>query len=47
MAALRSIYQALKPGGVVTILEFSKPHIPLQNFYDIYFSNYYLGYGKI
>ncbi|WP_264435797.1 bifunctional demethylmenaquinone methyltransferase/2-methoxy-6-polyprenyl-1,4-benzoquinol methylase UbiE [Coxiella endosymbiont of Dermacentor marginatus] len=36
IAALRSMYQVLKPGGLVTILEFSKPHYPLQSLYDFY-----------
>ena len=35
--ALSSMYQALKPGGRVLILEFSKPtHQPLQKLYDLY-----------
>ncbi|AKQ34015.1 bifunctional demethylmenaquinone methyltransferase/2-methoxy-6-polyprenyl-1,4-benzoquinol methylase UbiE [Candidatus Coxiella mudrowiae] len=36
MAALHSMYQVLKPGGLVTILEFSKPHSLLQDLYDLY-----------
>lgn len=36
IAALRSMYRVLKPGGLVTILEFSKPHFPLQSLYDFY-----------
>ncbi|MBT8506231.1 bifunctional demethylmenaquinone methyltransferase/2-methoxy-6-polyprenyl-1,4-benzoquinol methylase [Coxiella-like endosymbiont of Rhipicephalus sanguineus] len=36
MAALHSMYRVLKPGGLVTILEFSKPHSPLQDLYDLY-----------
>ncbi|MFW0059753.1 MAG: bifunctional demethylmenaquinone methyltransferase/2-methoxy-6-polyprenyl-1,4-benzoquinol methylase UbiE [Coxiella endosymbiont of Dermacentor silvarum] len=36
IAALRSMYQVLKPGGLVTVLEFSKPHYPLQSLYDFY-----------
>ena len=36
MAALRSMNRVLKPGGLVTILEFSKPHSLLQSLYDLY-----------
>ncbi|CAN7949699.1 unnamed protein product [Ixodes hexagonus] len=37
MKALRSIYRALKPGGFITILEFSKPaSTPLKTLYDTY-----------
>jgi len=37
MAALRSMYRVLKPGGKVLILEFSKPVLPLLNtIYDKY-----------
>jgi len=37
MAALRSMYRVLKPGGRLLILEFSKPIIPLLNtLYDTY-----------
>lgn len=35
--ALRSMYEKLKPGGRVIILEFSKPHLgPLNQLYDLY-----------
>lgn len=38
--ALRSMYQCLKPGGMLLILEFSKPTIPLLNpVYDAYSFN--------
>lgn len=37
MAAMRSMYRVLKPGGKLLILEFSKPVLPLlQTFYDKY-----------
>ena len=36
MAALCSMYRVLKPGGLVTILEFSKSHSILQSLYDFY-----------
>lgn len=37
MAALRSIYHTLKPGGKLLILEFSKPTMPgLKQLYDVY-----------
>ena len=37
MAALRSMYRVLKPGGKLLILEFSKPVLPLLNtLYDMY-----------
>jgi len=37
MAALRSMYRVLKPGGKVLVLEFSKPVLPLLNsLYDTY-----------
>lgn len=36
MAALRSMNRVLKPGGLVTILEFSKPYFPLRSLYDLY-----------
>ena len=36
MAALRSMNRVLKPGGLVAILEFSKPHFPLRSLYDLY-----------
>jgi len=37
MAALRSMYRVLKPGGKLLILEFSKPVLPLlSSLYDIY-----------
>ncbi|QTS83604.1 bifunctional demethylmenaquinone methyltransferase/2-methoxy-6-polyprenyl-1,4-benzoquinol methylase UbiE [Coxiella endosymbiont of Amblyomma nuttalli] len=37
MKALRSIYRALKPGGFITILEFSKPASTLlKTLYDVY-----------
>lgn len=35
--ALRSIFRALKPGGKLLVLEFSKPTVkPLEKIYDIY-----------
>ena len=38
--ALKSMYDTLKPGGVLLILEFSKPVLPvLQNLYDKYSFN--------
>ena len=37
MAALYSMYRVIKPGGLVTILEFSKPnHFFIQRLYDFY-----------
>lgn len=40
MAALRSMYKILKPGGKLLVLEFSKPSIPaLQKIYDAYSFN--------
>jgi len=37
LKALESMYRALKPGGRVLILEFSKPVIPgLRQIYDVY-----------
>lgn len=39
-AALRSMYQTLKPGGKLMILEFSKPVLPVLNkLYDLYSFN--------
>lgn len=35
-AALRSMYRVLKPGGRLTILEFSKPDAVLKPAYDLY-----------
>ncbi len=38
--ALASMYRALKPGGRVLVLEFSKPtNMPLQKIYDLYSFN--------
>jgi demethylmenaquinone methyltransferase/2-methoxy-6-polyprenyl-1,4-benzoquinol methylase len=40
LAAMRSMYRVLKPGGKVLILEFSKPVLPLLNsLYDSYSFN--------
>lgn len=40
MAALRSIYRVLKPGGKLLVLEFSKPVLPLlSSLYDKYSFN--------
>lgn len=35
-AALRSMYRIIKPGGLMLILEFSKPHQALSPLYDLY-----------
>lgn len=40
LAALKSMYRVLKPGGKLLILEFSKPQTPLlAKFYDLYSFN--------
>lgn len=40
LAALRSMYRVLKPGGKCLVLEFSKPNLPLLNkIYDLYSFN--------
>jgi demethylmenaquinone methyltransferase/2-methoxy-6-polyprenyl-1,4-benzoquinol methylase len=40
LAALKSMYRVLKPGGRLLVLEFSKPQTPLlSKFYDFYSFN--------
>jgi demethylmenaquinone methyltransferase/2-methoxy-6-polyprenyl-1,4-benzoquinol methylase len=40
LAALKSMYRVLKPGGKLLVLEFSKPKVPLlSKFYDFYSFN--------
>jgi len=46
--ALRSMYAALKPGGRVLILEFSKPtNKPLEKLYDLYSFTFLPVIGKV
>lgn len=47
MAALRSMYQVLKPGGLITILEFSKPNGLLHHLYELYSFKLLPWLGKI
>lgn len=47
-AALRSMFRVLKPGGKLSILEFSKPELPgLSPVYDFYSFNILPKFGKL
>ncbi|MEY5046826.1 MAG: hypothetical protein RLZZ175_185 [Bacteroidota bacterium] len=45
---LKNMYRVLKPGGVLVVLEFSKPRkFPMKQLYNFYFSNILPIIGKI
>ena len=46
-AALEAMYHALKPGGRLLILEFSRPHRALKPAYDFYSFNILPRFGKL
>jgi demethylmenaquinone methyltransferase/2-methoxy-6-polyprenyl-1,4-benzoquinol methylase len=46
-AALEAMYYALKPGGRLLILEFSRPHRALKPAYDFYSFNILPRFGKL
>ena len=45
--ALRSIFNLLKPGGQLLVLEFSKPQMWMQNAYDVYSFKFLPKLGEI
>ena len=48
LKGLKEMNRVMRPGGLVAILEFSKPHgFPFRNIYNFYFKNILPGVGRL